>query len=93
MRPCATGQDCPVGEDLDTCDVTRVNNAACECPESLSPHPVRRGNITHLRANSVPTEDVISKRCDANLDTIERWCDMSTESDRREARREYVDDI
>jgi len=46
-----------------------------------------------IRANGVPTEDVISKRCDANPDTIERWYDMSTESDRREARREYVEDL
>jgi len=92
-RPCATGQDCPVGEDPDTCDAAQTNNGAYECPESLSPHPVRRGYITHLRANGVPTEDVISKRCDANPDTIERWYDMSTESDRREARREYVEDL
>jgi hypothetical protein len=28
-----------------------------------------------------------------NPDTIERWYDMSTESDRREARREYVEDL
>jgi len=92
-RPCATGQYCPVGEDPDTCDAAQTNNAAYDCPESLSPHPVRRGYITHLRANGVPTEDVISKRCDANPDTIERWYDMSTESDRREARREYVEDL
>lgn len=43
--------------------------------------------------DGVPTEDVISKRCDANPDTIERWYDMSTESDRREARQEYVEDL
>ncbi|MDL0138881.1 site-specific integrase [Halobacterium salinarum] len=92
-RPCATGQDCPVGEDPDTCDAAQTNNAAYDCPESLSPHPVRRGYITHLRANGVPTEDVISERCDANPDTIERWYDLSTESDRREARREYVEDL
>jgi hypothetical protein len=36
---------------------------------------------------------VISERCDANPETIERWYDMSTESDRREARREYVEDL
>lgn len=92
-RPCAIGKDCPVGEDPDTCDAAQTNNAAYDCPESLSPHPVRRGYITHLRANGIPTEDVISERCDANPDTIERWYDMSTESDRREARREYVEDL
>jgi hypothetical protein len=64
-----------------------------ECLESLSPHPVRRGYITRLRANGVPTEDVISKRFDANPDTIGRWYDMSTESNCREVRREYVEDL
>ena len=92
-RPCAIGKDCPVGEDPDTCEAAQTNNAAYDCPESISPHPVRRGYITHLRANGVPTEDVISERCDANPDTIEQWYDMSTESDRREARRSYVEDL
>jgi site-specific recombinase XerD len=92
-RPCAIGAECPIGEDSDTCPAAQTNNNAYKCPESVSPHPIRRGYITHLRANGVPTEDVISKRCDANPDTIEQWYDMSTESDRREARREYVEDL
>lgn len=70
-RPCAIGEDCPVGKDPDTCEAAQTNNAAYDCPESVSPHPIRRGYITHLHANGVPTEDVISERCDANPDTIE----------------------
>jgi hypothetical protein len=42
-------------------------------------------------SRAVP-EHVISKQYDANPDTIERWYDMSAESDRREARREHVED-
>jgi hypothetical protein len=75
-RPCATGKDCPFGEDPDTCEAAQRNNAAYQCPESLSPHPLRRGYITHLRANGVPTEDVISERSNANLDVVEHWYDV-----------------
>jgi len=42
-RPCAIGKDCPVGEDPDTCEAAQTNNAAYDCPESVSPHPIRRG--------------------------------------------------
>ncbi|SDY37524.1 tyrosine-type recombinase/integrase [Halobellus clavatus] len=92
-RPCAIGKDCPVGEHPETCEAAQTNNDAYKCPESVSPHPIRRGYITHLRANGVPTEDVISKRCDANPDTIEQWYDMSTKAERREARRAFVEDL
>ncbi|SEH45583.1 Site-specific recombinase XerD [Halopenitus malekzadehii] len=92
-RPCAIGKDCPVEKEPETCEAAQTNNDAYKCPESVSPHPIRRGYITHLRANGVPTEDVISKRCDANPDTIERWYDMSTKAERREARRAFVEDL
>ena len=92
-RPCAIGKECPVGEDPETCPAAQTNNAAYDCPESVSPHPVRRGYITHLRANGVPTADVISDRCDASPDVIERWYDMCNKSERREARRSYVEGL
>ncbi|MEZ3163840.1 tyrosine-type recombinase/integrase [Halorubrum miltondacostae] len=92
-RPCAIGNACPVGRDPDTCEAAQTNNAAYDCPESVSPHPIRRGYITHLRANGVPTADVISKRCDANPETIEQWYDLSTKSERRESRRSHLEDI
>ncbi|QAY21061.1 tyrosine-type recombinase/integrase [Halorubrum ezzemoulense] len=92
-RPCAIGKACPVEKDPDTCGAAQTNNAAYDCPESVSPHPIRRGYITHLRANGVPTADVISKRCDANPETIEQWYDLSTKSERREARRSHLEDL
>ena len=92
-RPCAIGKECPVGEDPETCPAAQTNNAAYDCPESVSPHPIRRGYITHLRANGVPTADVISDRCDANPDVIERWYDMCKKSERREARRSYIEGL
>lgn len=92
-RPCAIGKECPVGKDPDTCEAAQTNNDAYDCPESVSPHPIRRGYITYLRANGVPTADVISKRCDANPETIERWYGLSTKSERREARRSHIEDL
>ena len=92
-RPCAIGKACPVGKDPDTCEAAETNNAAYDCPESVSPHPIRRGYITYLRANGVPTADVISKRCDANPETIEQWYDLSTKSERRESRRSHLEDL
>jgi integrase len=86
-RPCVIDKGCLVDKDPDTCKAAQTNNAAYKCPESVSPHPIRRGYISYLRANGVPTDDVISQRCDANPETIEQWYDMSKESERREARR------
>ena len=92
-RPCAIGKDCPVGEDPDTCPAAQTHNDAYKCPESVSPHPIRKGYITHPRANGIPTGDVISERCDVDPDTIEKWYDMCMESERREARRSYVEGL
>ena len=92
-RPCAIGNDCPVNEEPDTCPAAKTHNSAYKCPESVSPHPIRKGYITHLRANGVPTADVISERCDVDPETIEKWYDMCMESERREARRSYVEGL
>lgn len=92
-RPCAIGNGCPVEKDPETCQAAQTNNDAFGCPESVSPHPIRKGYITHLRANGVPTADVISDRCDASPATIEKWYDMCMESERREARRSYVEGL
>lgn len=92
-RPCAIGKDCPVEWDPQTCEAAQTNNDAYQCPESISPHPVRRGYITHLRAEGVPMADVISERCDANPETIEKWYDMCMESERREARRTFIEGL
>lgn len=92
-RPCAIGTECPVEKDPETCQAAQTNNDAFGCPESISPHPIRKGYITHLRANGVPTADVISDRCDASPATIEKWYDMCMESERREARRTYVEGL
>ncbi|TKX84363.1 hypothetical protein EXE43_19330 [Halorubrum sp. SS5] len=92
-RPCAIGKECPVGKDPDTCEAAQTKNDAYDCPESVSPHPIHRGYITYLRANGVPTADVIAKQCDANPETIERWYDLSTKSERREARPSHIEDL
>ena len=92
-RPCAIGEECPLDEEPRECTAAKTHNTAYKCPGSVSPHPIRKGYITHLRANGVPTADVISERCDVDPDTIEKWYDMCMESERREARRSYVEGL
>ncbi|PHQ47765.1 integrase [Halorubrum sp. C3] len=90
-RPCAYGQECPHDRDEDDCEATGTNHPA-KCPSSVSPHPFRRGAITHYLQSDVP-ETVVSDRANVTSDVIDQHYDQRSQKEKMEQRREYLDDV
>lgn len=90
-RPCVWGS-CPHNRDPDECTTAVDDRKASKCPTSVSPHPVRRGSITHHLLNDVP-ETAVSDRCNVSKKILEEHYDERTEYEKAEARREYIRDI
>ena len=91
-RPCAVGQECPHGRDIEMCDAAQNRQIAYECPSSVSPHAIRRGAITHWLQNDVP-KHVVSDRSDVQVDTLEKHYDQRSERAKAEQRRRYLDNV
>lgn len=91
-RPCETGQGCPHGRDVDTCEAAQRTNDACQCPSTVSGHPVRRGAITHYLRQDVP-EKVVSDRMNVSTDILDRHYDERSEGVKAEQRRQFLEDI
>ena len=90
-RPCEYGQECPHGRDERVCDAA-VSNHSAECPSSVSPHPFRRGAITHYLQSDVP-ENVVSDRANVTPDVIDQHYDQRSQKEKMEQRRGYLDKI
>jgi len=75
-EPC---QDCSEGEDR-------------RCGDSVSPHSVRRGSITHYLSEDVPV-DVISDRMNVSRNVLEKHYDKRSEEVKVEQRREYLENV
>jgi len=89
--PCLTGE-CPHDRNPRECEALTEHSSASKCPSSLSPHPVRRGAITHHRRKDLPVK-VVGERVNASPEVIEKHYDRRTERERMEQRREYLDDL
>lgn len=90
-RPCELGQGCPHGRSPDDCRATE-HSRAYECPSSVSPHPFRRGAITHWLTKGVD-QPVVSGRMDVTADVIEQHYDSRSEREKMEARRQFLDAV
>ncbi len=90
-RPCEYGQGCPHGREKSECDATKSNHAS-KCPSSVSPHPFRRGAITHYLQSDVP-ETVVGDRANVTSDVIDQHYDQRSQKEKMEQRRGYLDDI
>ena len=90
-RPCAYGQECPHDRDENDCEAAGTNHPA-KCPSSVSPHPFRRGAITHYLQSDVP-ETVVSDRANVTSDVIDQHYDQRSQKEKMEQRREYLDDV
>lgn len=91
-RPCSTGQGCPHNRDPDTCKAAQRTNDACECPSTVSGHPVRRGAITHHLRQDIP-EKVVSDRMNVSRDVLDVHYDRRTEDEKAEQRRKFLSNI
>lgn len=58
----------------------------------MTPHPIRRGYITHLLQAGVPV-GVVSDRCNVSPKVIDRHYDVRSEEEKMRQRREVLDEI
>jgi site-specific recombinase XerD len=87
--PCMIGP-CPHDRDPDTCDY--LDGSHSQCPSSRSPHALRRGRLTAFLREGSPT-DVVSERCNVSKDVLDQHYDRRTEREKREVRRDYLDNL
>jgi len=90
-RPCEYGEGCPHDRDTADCEALKTGGAS-KCPSSVSPHPFRRGAITHYLQSDVP-ETVVGDRANVTSDVIDQHYDQRSQKEKMEQRRGYLDDI
>lgn len=88
-RPCVYDGECPHDRSRDDCEAAQEADQASQCPSTVSPHDIRRGGITYLCRNDVPTT-AISDRCDVSPEVLEKHYNQMTEGEKMEQRREYL---
>jgi integrase len=90
-RPCAYGAECPHDRDPAECEAADHEKVS-SCPSNVSPHPIRRGAITHHLNSDVP-ETVVGDRANVSQSVLEQHYDRRTEREKMEQRRGYLDSI
>ncbi|RJT03903.1 site-specific integrase [Halococcus sp. IIIV-5B] len=88
-QPCVIGE-CPLGNEQDACEY--YGSGSPKCPESVSPHSIRRGSITHFLSKDVP-EKVVSDRMNVDQKTLSKHYDRRTEEQQAEQRRQYLGNV
>lgn len=92
-RPCEFTGDCPHGREMESCEATDDGKRlASQCPSSVSPHPIRRGSLTHHLSQDIP-EKVVSDRADVSRDVLDAHYDERTEEGKVEQRRGYLSNL
>ena len=89
-RPCVVDGTCPYevpDEEIEDCEARQSGSYAYKCPGSSSPHPIRRGYITHELNVGVP-KAVLSDRCDVSPEVIDEHYDERSDEERMELRTE-----
>ncbi|MFB6222328.1 MAG: tyrosine-type recombinase/integrase [Haloarcula sp.] len=93
-RPCMAGQECPHGRIPETCEAVdgKSRMSASKCPDSVAPHAIRRGAITHHLQQDTPPR-VVSDRMNVGRDTLSEHYDARTPRQKMEQRRSHLPDI
>ncbi|TKX38006.1 site-specific integrase [Halorubrum sp. CGM5_25_10-8B] len=92
MRRWCYSLTCPSFRGEDDCECQNNSNEAYRCDDSVSPHAVRRGSITHFLRNDLPMK-VVSDRADVSEDVLEKHYDSRGEKEKMEQRRSYLDNV
>jgi integrase len=82
-RPCATGE--PI------CDDCSEHQYGSTCPESYSPHALRRSALTAMLGDETPKE-IVSERSDTSVEVLDTHYNQLTEREKMERRREFLSD-
>lgn len=90
-EPCTIGAECPVGKDPETCAWAVNQNKASKCPESVSPHALRKGAATRLLGKGID-DSKISARIDASEEVIWHWYSRLKKKEEMDSRRDEFDD-
>jgi len=91
-RPCEIGKECPHGRERESCEAVESRMSASKCPDSVGPHAVRRGAITHYCSEGVAGE-VVSDRMNLSKKVLDQHYDFRSEREKMEQRREHVDRV
>lgn len=91
-RPCVYGNTCPKDRDVSTCEAAQSKKKAYSCPVNTSPHPIRRGSITHHLNRGWP-KDQVSDRCDVSVEILEKHYNQQSKEDERKQRLKYVENL
>jgi integrase len=78
--------------DRNDCGCQSNSNEAYRCDESVSPHAIRRGSITHFLREDLP-EKVVSDRADVSEEVLDEHYDSRSQKQKMEQRRGYLDNI
>lgn len=90
-RPCHYLNECPHDRDFDECEGAS-SRFASKCPSSVSPHAIRKGSITYHRNNGWPAK-AVSDRANVSQEVLDRHYDKGTKSEKRERRKEFLNNL
>lgn len=90
-RPCHYLNECPHDRDREECEAAN-SRLASKCPSSVSPHAIRKGSITYHRNNGWPAK-AVSDRADVSQEVLDRHYDKGTKSEKRERRKEFLNNL
>jgi len=88
-QPCYIGWECPYGENPATCEWTDYNQSS-KCPGSVSPHGIRKTNVTHFKNLGFEYEE-ISGRVDASVEVLVDHYDHPSTAEERERQFDMMD--
>jgi Site-specific recombinase XerD len=92
-QPCLWQGSCPFdGKNMDDCASIGYGDPTSDCPESVPPHDVRRGAITHWLSQDVPKQ-VVSDRMNVDEQALDKHYDQRSKEVRAEQRREYLNQL
>lgn len=91
-RPCLIDNECPHDRDVMECDAAKDRSKASKCPSSSSPHPVRRGALTHWLRSDLPESFAVS-RANLSPEILREHYDRRSRRQKMDQRRKYLDEF